>query len=73
MVNILAEKEIVPELLQKEFNVKNITSKSIMILQDQNYRVKMIEELKKIKKLLGGNGAYDKAAVSIKEFLEKNI
>ena len=73
MVNILAKKEIVPELLQNEFNVRNIAAKSIMILQDQDYRVKIISELKKIKKMLGEKKAYNRAALSIKKFLEKNI
>ncbi len=73
MVNILAKKEIVPELLQNEFNVRNITSKSIMILQDKDYRVKMIEELKKIKKQLGEPGAYTRSAGSIIRFLERHI
>ena len=69
IVNILGEKEIVPELLQNDFNISNITEKSIRILQDQDYRARMVEELKKTRKKLGQKGAYQKAANCINEFL----
>ena len=73
MVNVLAEKEIVPELIQNNFNIRNITEKAIRILQDQDYRAKMINELKTTRKKLGKRGAYQRAALCINNFLLKKF
>tara|TARA_B100000700_G_C14948346_1_gene810370 strand:+ start:69 stop:1232 length:1164 start_codon:yes stop_codon:yes gene_type:complete len=73
MVNVLAKKEIVPELLQNDFNVKNIVEESIRILHEKDYRVRMISELQKIRTKLGEEGAYPRAANSIKKFLKNKI
>ena len=62
MVNILAEKEIVPELLQNKFTVSGIANQAVRLLQDNDYRGTMIGELKKIGKKLGEPGAYKRAA-----------
>lgn len=71
MVNILAEKGIVPELLQKDFIIKKIVEATIRLLQDEPYRVKMIDELENIRSKLGSPKAYQKAANCIKEYLLK--
>ena len=73
LVNVLAEKEIVPELLQNDFTVKRVTETAVRLLQDQEYRVSMISELKKIHEKLGEAGAYEKAAQCIENFLTKFI
>ena len=69
LVNILGEKEIVPELLQNDFNISNIAEKAIRILQDQDYRGTMIGELGKIGHQLGKPGAYRRAAKCIENFI----
>ena len=53
MVNVLADKEIVPELLQNKFTVSSITDYAVRLLQDNDYRGTMINELKKIGHQLG--------------------
>ena len=73
MVNILAGKEIVPELIQNNFNINNVANKVIRILQDKDYRAKMISDLKITRKKLGTPGAYRRAARCIEDFLGKNI
>ena len=69
MVNVLAGREIVPELLQNEFTVRSITDHAVRLLQDHDYRGKMISELKKIGQKLGEPGAYGRAAKCIEEFI----
>ena len=69
MVNVLADKEIVPELLQNEFTVSSITDHAVRLLQDHDYRGTMISELKKIGLKLGEPGAYRRAAKCIEDFI----
>ena len=69
MVNILADKEIVPELLQNKFTVSGIANQAVRLLQDNDYRGTMIGELKKIGKKLGEPGAYKRAALCIEDFI----
>ena len=69
MVNVLADKEIVPELLQNEFTVSSITDHAVRLLQDHDYRGTMISELKKIGVKLGEPGAYRRAAKCIEDFI----
>ena len=69
MVNILADKEIVPELLKNEFTVSSITDHAVRLLQDHDYRGTMISELKKIGLMLGEPGAYRRAAKCIEDFI----
>ncbi|MBG55732.1 MAG: lipid-A-disaccharide synthase [Deltaproteobacteria bacterium] len=69
MVNILADKEIVPELIQNKFNVSSITDNAVRLLQDHDYRGTMIGELKKIGGKLGEPGAYKRAALCIEDFI----
>ena len=69
MVNVLVDKEIVPELLQNNFTVSNITDHAVRLLQDNDYRETMIDELKKIRYQLGEPGAYKRAAKCIEDFI----
>ena len=68
----MAEKEIVPELIQNEFSVSNITNHTVRLLQDIDYRGTMIGELKKIGKKLGEPGAYKRAALCIEDFINND-
>jgi lipid-A-disaccharide synthase len=69
LVNVLAEKEIVPELLQNNFTVSNVTEIAVRLLQDEDYRATMISQLKSTRTKLGEAGAYDKAARCIENVL----
>ena len=69
LVNVLAEKEIVPELLQNDFTVSKVAETTVRLLQDKVYRDRMIDELKSIRGKLGESGAYDKAARCIENML----
>lgn len=60
LVNLIMDKEVVKELIQKELNTKNLVSELNLILGDN--RSKMLEEYKKLREKLGGAGASEVAA-----------
>ncbi len=70
MVNIIAGKTIVPELIQKDLNPEKIThtvlSKNPKILKE------MRKELAKVRKKIGKPGASSRAARIINEILQQN-
>ena len=68
MVNLLAGKRIVPELIQGECNGAKLAAESIRLLQQERERCRMVEELAKIKdKLRAGAPAAERAADAICE------
>jgi lipid-A-disaccharide synthase len=64
LVNLIAEKEIVKELIQKDFNEKNLERELKKVLDPSNSeRIK--QEYKELRSRLGGSGASDKTAKRI--------
>jgi lipid-A-disaccharide synthase len=55
MVNLIAGKEIVPELVQHDFTAENVTSRLSQILPDGQARNQMKEGLAEVKNLLRGS------------------
>jgi lipid-A-disaccharide synthase len=62
MVNLVAGKAIVPELIQEEVRGERIAEEALRILDDENYRKEMIEELAEVGRKLGGPGAAERVA-----------
>lgn len=60
--NIVAEKEVIPELLQKEANPKRIAMEMKKLIEDKNYYINMKNELAKVKEKLGQPGAVSRVA-----------
>ncbi len=60
MVNLIAEAEVVPELVQHEFTAQNIVAEMSKIIPDGEPRTRMIERLAAVKARLkqGSNGAH---------------
>lgn len=54
MVNLIAGKEVVPELVQRDFTAKNVAAKLREILPDGPAREKMVEELAAVRAQLQG-------------------
>jgi lipid-A-disaccharide synthase len=57
MVNLIAGKEVVPELVQSDFTAANVVARLMEILSDGPVREKMLEGLAMVKAKLRGTGA----------------
>ncbi|SHE50506.1 lipid-A-disaccharide synthase [Dysgonomonas macrotermitis] len=62
LVNLIAGKEVVKELFARFFTIKNIRHETDMLLNNTEYREKMLKEYDRIIGILGKPGASDKAA-----------
>ena len=65
MVNILAKKELVPELMQEDFNAVNVAGRVEYLLDHPEAREEMIRGFKALKSRLGRGGAIERAADAI--------
>ncbi|MFH1798156.1 MAG: lipid-A-disaccharide synthase [Candidatus Omnitrophota bacterium] len=73
LVNIIAGKEVCPELLQEHAVPEEIAAKTLEILTDQTQMENTKKKLREIRDSLGGAGASKRAAVVIQEFLRKDF
>ncbi|MGA3326881.1 MAG: lipid-A-disaccharide synthase [Terriglobia bacterium] len=62
MVNILAKKELVPELMQHDFNAANVAARVEYLLDHPEVREEMIRGFQALKPRLGRGGAIERAA-----------
>jgi lipid-A-disaccharide synthase len=62
IVNILAGKKIIPELIQRRFTPENLLKEAKNILESEEVRAKMISEFRRIRALLGEKKASENAA-----------
>jgi len=69
LVNLVAEKEVVKELMAHFFTVENVSKELDNLLHDKTYRQNMLNEYAIMKNLLGGPGAASKAAKKMVELL----
>ena len=67
--NIIAGKIIVPEIIQKNVTVANITYEIEKILYDNEYRKNYKEQLSHIKNLLSDKISSEEAAIEINNSL----
>ncbi len=66
MVNLIANKELVPEFLQNEMKPENIVTALTPLLDTKSKkRETMLGEFDKLRKSLGIPGVYDRAAEAI--------
>ena len=61
LVNLIMEKEVVKELIQSEFNAKNLQSELSKILEAER-REQLSDDYNELEKKLGGTGASAKTA-----------
>ncbi len=64
-VNLLMKKRIIPEFLQKEFNVNSVFRKSCKLIDKSNEKIKIKQGYKLLKKKLGDEGVAKRAAEEI--------
>lgn len=74
LANIIAGKEIMPELIQREATSEKVAKKTLDIIRDGSKLEEMRSELLKVKLALGPRGASKRAAETIAGFVrEKRI
>jgi lipid-A-disaccharide synthase len=62
MVNLLAGKRLVPELVQDDFNASRLIAESRRLLGDDQARSSIVEELTQLRQRLGSPGAAERVA-----------
>jgi len=72
IVNILAGKKIVPELIQKDFSPENICSETRKILDSEEVRLEMISSFRKIKESLGEKKASQNASSELEKLINRS-
>jgi len=65
MVNLLAGKMVVPELIQEDFTAGRVAAEVARLLDDSSGRERMAHDLGEVKARLGSPGALDRAADAI--------
>ncbi len=70
MVNLIAEREVVKELIQSDFTAERVADESLGLLADAARLARVREELRVVRQRLGEPGASARAAQALKEELE---
>jgi lipid-A-disaccharide synthase len=65
MVNLIAGRRVVKELIQDECTPEAVATETLRILTDDAYRAEMIDALATVRQRLGGPGASDRAAEAV--------
>jgi lipid-A-disaccharide synthase len=71
MPNLIAERKVVPELVQDDFTPDRVAGETLHLLQDPNARRTLRTGLTDVRQRLGPPGAVDRAADSIVRLLAK--
>jgi lipid-A-disaccharide synthase len=72
IVNILAKKELVPELMQDDFNAPNVAARVEYLLDHPEARQAMIQGFQALKPRLGKGGAIERAADAMVDVLQSS-
>jgi lipid-A-disaccharide synthase len=70
MVNLIAGDRIVVELIQDDCTPQAIADEAVKIVNDHDYRARMVSALEEVKRQLGGPGASDRAADAILDVVQ---
>lgn len=70
--NIIAGKELVPELLQEKATPERIAAELLSLISDESRRLEMTDGFEKIKELLGRGGAAEAAARAIDALIARS-
>jgi lipid-A-disaccharide synthase len=70
MVNLLAGKGAVPELIQEDFRAARLAASVQTLLNDREIREQMVRDLREVKARLGPGGAIGRAAQAVMRHLE---
>lgn len=70
LVNLIADKPIVRELLQQDFNTSKLEQEFFRITSDQSYRTRMQDGYTEVRRILGECGASSRVANAIIDSIE---
>lgn len=73
LVNLIGEREIIPELLQKEVKPERIAQQLQAMLEDAQTRASILAGLQEVKTRLGAPGASERAAAVALDILNREI
>jgi lipid-A-disaccharide synthase len=73
MVNLIADEEVIPELIQHKFTAENIVTEMNKIIPDGKPRARMIERLAAVKMRLRGSGSGAHPSETAAEIILKMI
>ncbi len=71
MVNLIAGRVVVPELIQGDFTPARVTEETLRVLDDGAQRSAMLRDLQEVREKLGRGGATRHAADEVGAFLRK--
>jgi lipid-A-disaccharide synthase len=69
MVNLIAEREVVPELIQSDFTASRVAEEALSLLNDERRVRRMRDDLADVRRRLGEPGASARAAAAVRELL----
>jgi lipid-A-disaccharide synthase len=69
MVNLIAEREVVPELIQEEFTPEKVAAQTLELLREPAVTATMRADLAEVRRRLGPPGAVERAADAIAALL----
>lgn len=65
MVNVIAGRKIVPELIQDGFSPRTASQEVVRLLVDDAYRARVTADVEEVRRKLGGTGASRRAAEAV--------
>ncbi|MFQ6038655.1 MAG: lipid-A-disaccharide synthase [Candidatus Aminicenantales bacterium] len=72
IVNILAGKKVIPELIQKDFTPENLLHETRNILWNQEVRETMLSQFEAVDRILGDKSASENAAAELAHLIEQD-
>lgn len=72
LVNIVAGRKIVPELLQGKASAERIAEEVFTLFSDEELKKKLKRDLEEVSRSLGKSGASERAAEAVLEFMDGN-
>lgn len=71
LVNLIADRPVVKELLQQDFNQATLDHEFNLITKDKTYRATMRDGYADVRRILGGSGASDRVASAVISAIQK--
>jgi len=69
MVNLIADRRVVTEIIQREFTPERTAEEVLALLEDEGRRERMLQDLAEVRRRLGAPGASARAAEDVRQAL----